>query len=60
MPDGGRPFLYDAEAGVGACGDWLLEGRLEGAFLSGLALASEVIQQSKTTKAAHAKNRESA
>jgi hypothetical protein len=60
VPDGGRPFLYDAEAGLGACGDWLLEGRLEGAFLSGLALASEVIQQSKATKAAQHKNRESA
>lgn len=59
-PDGGSPFLYDAEAGLGACGDWLLEGRVEGAFLSGLALASELAQQSRASKVAHAKNRESA
>jgi predicted NAD/FAD-dependent oxidoreductase len=58
--DGGREFLYDAEAGLGACGDWLVEGRVEGAFLSGLAMASELVQQSRASKSAHAKNRESA
>jgi hypothetical protein len=58
-PDGGgAPFLYDAEAGLGACGDWLLQGRVEGAFLSGLAMASELVQQSRQPKAAHSKNRE--
>lgn len=59
-PDGARPFLYDAEAGLGACGDWLVEGRVEGAFLSGLTMASELVQQSKTSKSPHTKNRESA
>lgn len=59
-PDGAQPFLYDAEAGLGACGDWLVEGRVEGAFLSGLTMASELVQQSKTSKSPHAKNRESA
>lgn len=59
-PEDARPFLYDAEAGLGACGDWLVEGRVEGAFLSGLTMASELVQQLKTSKSAHAKNRESA
>jgi predicted NAD/FAD-dependent oxidoreductase len=56
----GRPFLCDTEAGLGACGDWLVEGRVEGAFLSGLALASELVQQSRHARSAHAKNRETA
>jgi predicted NAD/FAD-dependent oxidoreductase len=56
----GLPFLYDAEAGLGACGDWLVEGRVEGAFLSGLAMASELIQQSRSSRSSNAKNRESA
>ena len=56
----GRAFLYDAEAGLGACGDWLVQGRVEGAFLSGLAMASELVQQSRPSKSAHAKSRESA
>jgi predicted NAD/FAD-dependent oxidoreductase len=35
--------LYDPERGLGACGDWCLGGRVEGAFLSGLALAERMI-----------------
>jgi predicted NAD/FAD-dependent oxidoreductase len=58
--EGARPFLHDVGAGLGACGDWLVEGRVEGAFLSGLAMASELIQQSKTSKSAQPNNRESA
>jgi len=56
----GDAFLYDAEAGLGACGDWLVQGRVEGAFLSGLAMASELVRQSSHPKATEAKNRESA
>ncbi len=35
--------LWDAAAGLGACGDWCHSARLEGAFLSGLELAEKVI-----------------
>ena len=39
----GRPFLWDAQAGLGACGDWCLAGRVEAALLSGAALARRII-----------------
>jgi predicted NAD/FAD-dependent oxidoreductase len=38
----GRPFVWDAAAGLGACGDWCLGHRLEDAFVSGLELALAV------------------
>lgn len=38
----GRSHLWDAKAGVGACGDWCLGHRVEDAFLSGLELALAV------------------
>ena len=38
----GRSHLWDAAAGLGACGDWCLGHRLEDAFLSGLELALAV------------------
>ena len=38
----GEPFLWDAAAGLGLCGDWCLGHRVEHAFLSGLELALAV------------------
>lgn len=35
----GQSHLWDAAAGLGACGDWCLGHRLEDAFVSGLELA---------------------
>jgi renalase len=35
----GQPFLWDAKAGIGLCGDWCLGHRVEDAFVSGLELA---------------------
>lgn len=35
-------YLFDAEAGLGACGDWCGGPRVEGAYLSGLALAEAI------------------
>jgi predicted NAD/FAD-dependent oxidoreductase len=32
-------FLWDADLGIGACGDWCLEARAEAAFVSGARLA---------------------
>ena len=34
----GESFLFDAEAGLGFCGDWCLGARAEAAWLSGYAL----------------------
>ena len=34
---------WDAGAGVGLCGDWVNGGRVEGAWLSGHALAQRVL-----------------
>lgn len=38
------PCGYDPELGLGACGDWWVAGRVEGAFLSGRALAQRVLE----------------
>jgi renalase len=35
----GVSHLWDAQTGIGACGDWCMGHRVEDAFLSGLALA---------------------
>jgi renalase len=40
-----RVALFDAAAGLGVCGDWLSDGRVEGAFLSGTAAAEAVLLQ---------------
>lgn len=38
----GKSHLWDAKAGIGACGDWCLGHRVEDAFISGLELALTV------------------
>lgn len=40
----GAACLFDVEAGLGACGDWCIEGRIEAAWTSGAALADAVIE----------------
>ena len=35
---------WDAQAGLGLCGDWLHGGKVEGAWLSGLKLAEALLQ----------------
>ena len=42
-PSLGIDCLFDPAARVGACGDWCLAPRLEGAFLSGVALAGRLL-----------------
>jgi predicted NAD/FAD-dependent oxidoreductase len=37
-------FFIDHQLRVGVCGDWLMGGRVESAYLSGLALAKELKQ----------------
>ena len=38
----GQTHLWDAAAGLGACGDWCIGHRLEDAFVSGLSLALDL------------------
>ena len=38
-----EPFLFDADLQLGACGDWCGGPRVEGAFLSGRALADRLL-----------------
>ncbi|MDA1179513.1 MAG: FAD-dependent oxidoreductase, partial [Planctomycetota bacterium] len=42
-------FLFDSDLGLGACGDWCGGPRVEGAFLSGVALAHAVLKEVKFT-----------
>jgi photolyase PhrII len=37
--------LWDPVAGLGACGDWCFSPRIEGAFLSGMAMAGTMLRQ---------------
>lgn len=39
----GTACLFDPGAGIGACGDWCLDARIEAAFLSGAAMAGRVL-----------------
>lgn len=41
-------FLYDNKYGVGACGDWLLDSSIQGAWESGRRLAEHMIETQKT------------
>lgn len=41
----GKEYLYDADLGIGLCGDWCLGTRLESAFLSGLAMANRILDE---------------
>jgi len=38
----GEPFLADEKQRLAVCGDWCLEGKVEGAFESGMALADYI------------------
>ena len=40
-----RPYLWLADANIGACGDWCLGPRVESAYDSGRALAHAILQQ---------------
>ena len=38
----GQDFLWDPDRALGVCGDWMIGGRVEGAFSSGSRLAKAV------------------
>ncbi|MDG2032646.1 MAG: FAD-dependent oxidoreductase [Rhodospirillales bacterium] len=40
----GATHHLDADAQIAACGDWCIQGRVEAAFTSGRALASEILR----------------
>ncbi|MDX2035730.1 MAG: FAD-dependent oxidoreductase [Isosphaeraceae bacterium] len=40
-----RRTLFDSESGLVVCGDWLAQGRIEGAFLSGNAAAGHLLRE---------------
>lgn len=40
-----RGCVWDAELGIGLCGDWLNGGKVEGAWLSGQALAQQYMRR---------------
>jgi predicted NAD/FAD-dependent oxidoreductase len=42
--------LFDAVAGVAACGDWAFGNRIEGAFLSGLAAARHIDEAARLSR----------
>ncbi len=44
--------VWDAETGIGLCGDWINGGTVEGAWLSGRQLAGEVLHGFSNTLAA--------
>ncbi len=48
----GAPCLFDAAAGLGACGDWCVGGRIEGAYLSGAAMAGRLFGTASRAAAA--------
>jgi predicted NAD/FAD-dependent oxidoreductase len=43
-----RGAIFDADLGVGACGDWCMGGRIEGALLSGAAAADHILAAQAT------------
>ncbi len=45
----GEPYLFDAGAGIGFCGDWCLGARAEAAWLSGDALGAELCEEQRAT-----------
>jgi predicted NAD/FAD-dependent oxidoreductase len=47
----GEPCLWDADLGIGACGDWCQGARVEAAWLSGIALAGRVLGTLSTSAA---------
>ena len=39
----GKTHAWDAESGIGACGDWCLGHRVEDGFVSGLEMALAIL-----------------
>ncbi len=49
-----QPYLFDPDLAIGACGDWCGGPRVEGAFLSGLALAERILSRAGAEAGRHA------
>ena len=46
----GEAFLLDREVGIGFCGDWCLDARVEAAFLSGDALGMALVESQRVAR----------
>ena len=46
----GEAFLLDREVGIGFCGDWCLDARVEAAFLSGDALGTALVESQRVAR----------
>lgn len=46
-----RDYLWQAELGIGACGDWLAHGGLEGSWISANALAEQILGEPRAAVA---------
>jgi photolyase PhrII len=44
-----QPCLFDEQRWIGACGDWCAGARVEGAFLSGMAIAGRILGRLNAT-----------
>ena len=53
VENAGEACLYDPERRLGACGDWCLEGRIEAAWRSGLALAQRILNETVAPSGLH-------
>lgn len=46
----GEDYLLDTHAKIGVCGDWLLRGNVEAAFLSGNALSKKISEHCRNSR----------
>ena len=46
----GEAFLFDRDRGIGFCGDWCLDARVEAAFLSGDALGTALVESQRVAR----------
>lgn len=49
VPEAESGFLFDSDFGVGACGDWLLDSSIGGAWTSGVRLAEYMMDDNRNT-----------
>eukprot|EP01025_Chloroclados_australasicus_P062501 TRINITY_DN8211_c0_g1_i1.p5 TRINITY_DN8211_c0_g1~~TRINITY_DN8211_c0_g1_i1.p5 ORF type:complete len:110 (-),score=14.61 TRINITY_DN8211_c0_g1_i1:294-623(-) len=45
-----HPCVWDAQQQVGICGDWLVKPSIEGAFISGVAMADQIWRHAKQSE----------
>ncbi len=43
----GEPYFIDSNQKIAVCGDWLIQGKVESAFISGMKVAEKILEVSK-------------